>query len=244
MNGMAARYAALKIRERLIRFLAEQHEVDEQRVVFTPHGVRVGDSLLTLAEAARKAWLNRISLSASGFYRTPKIHYDRTTASGRPFYYFATGAAASEVAIDTLTGEYRLIRTDIIHDVGDSINPAIDIGQIEGGYIQGLGWLTSEELKWDSTGRLLSDGPATYKIPAVGDIPPEFHVRLFRKHPNEEETIYRSKAVGEPPLMLAISAWCAIRDAIGCIRDYQVFPRLNAPATPEEILKTINQIKS
>ncbi len=244
MNGMAARYAALEIRERLIRFLAKQHEVNEQRVMFTPHGVRVGDSLLTLAEVAKEAWLNRISLSEASFYRTPKIHYDRTTASGRPFYYFANGAAASEVAIDTLTGEYRLLRTDIIHDVGDSINPAIDIGQIEGGYIQGVGWLTSEELKWDSAGRLLSDGPATYKIPAVGDVPPEFHVRLLGKHPNEEETIYRSKAVGEPPLMLAISAWCAIRDAIGSIRDHQIFPRLNAPATPEEILKTINQVKA
>ncbi|MCY4228416.1 MAG: xanthine dehydrogenase molybdopterin binding subunit [Gammaproteobacteria bacterium] len=243
MNGMAARYAALTIRERLTRFLSERHEVSEQRILFTPYGVRAGDSLLTLAEVAKEAWLNRISLSATGFYRTPKIHYDRTTASGRPFYYFANGAAASEVAIDTLTGEYRLLRTDIIHDVGDSINPAIDIGQVEGGFIQGLGWLTSEELKWDSTGRLLSDGPATYKIPAVGDIPPEFHVRLLRKHPNEEETVYRSKAVGEPPLMLAISAWCAIRDAIGSIRDHQVFPRLNAPATPEEILKTIIQVK-
>ncbi len=243
MNGMAAREAALTIRERLIQFLAERHGINEQRVVFTPVGVRVGDSLLTLAEAAREAWLNRVSLSATGFYRTPKIHYDRTTASGRPFYYFANGAAASEVAVDTLTGEYRLLRTDIIHDVGDSINPAIDIGQVEGGYVQGLGWLTSEELKWDATGRLLSDGPATYKIPAVGDIPPEFHVRLLEKHPNEEATVYRSKAVGEPPLMLAISAWCAIRDAIGSIRDHQVFPRLNAPATPEEILKTINQVR-
>ncbi len=244
MNGMAARDAALTIRARLIRFLAEQHEVNEQRVLFTPHGVRVGDSLLTLAEVAKSAWLDRISLSATGFYRTPKIHYDRATASGRPFYYFANGAAASEVAIDTLTGEYRLLRTDIIHDVGDSINPAIDIGQIEGGFIQGLGWLTTEELKWDKTGRLLSDGPATYKIPAVGDVPPEFHVRLLKSHPNEEETIFRSKAVGEPPLMLAISAWCAIRDAIGSIRDYRVFPRLNAPATPEEILKTVNQVRA
>ncbi|MCY4274647.1 MAG: xanthine dehydrogenase molybdopterin binding subunit [Gammaproteobacteria bacterium] len=244
MNGMAARDAALTIRARLIRFLSEHHKVNEQRVQFTPHGVQVGDSLLSLAEVAKSAWLNRISLSATGFYRTPKIHYDRSTASGRPFYYFANGAAASEVAIDTLTGEYRLLRTDIIHDVGNSINPAIDIGQIEGGFIQGLGWLTSEELKWNSTGRLLSDGPATYKIPAVGDAPPEFHVRLLKSHPNEEETIFRSKAVGEPPLMLAISAWCAIRDAIGSIRDYQVFPKLNAPATPEEILQTVNQVKA
>lgn len=244
LNGMAARNAALTIRERLIDFLAEKHATEKSRIVFTPVGVRIGDELLSLAQAARQAWLSRISLSATGFYRTPKVHYDRPSASGRPFFYFANGAAASEVAIDTLTGECRLLRTDILHDVGQSINPAVDIGQIEGGYIQGLGWLTCEELKWDGTGRLLSDSPATYKIPAIGDIPPVFNVRLLEDCPNEEETIFRSKAVGEPPLMLAISAWCAIRDAIGAIRDHEVFPRLNAPATPEEILRVVNEVRN
>ena len=244
MNGMAARSAALTIRERLIRFLAEKYGVSEHRVAFTPAGVQIGDAMHTLAEVAREAWLNRISLSATGYYRTPKIHYDRATASGRPFFYYANGAAVSEVAVDTLTGEHRLLRTDIIHDVGDSINPAVDIGQIEGGFIQGLGWLTTEELKWDEKGKLLSDSPANYKIPAVGDIPPVFNVRLLEEHPNEEETVYRSKAVGEPPLMLAISAWCAIRDAVGSIRNHRIFPKLNAPATPEEVLRTINQVKT
>jgi xanthine dehydrogenase large subunit len=187
--------------------------------------------------------LGRVSLSATGFYKTPKIYYDRETASGHPFLYFANGAAASEVVIDTLTGEYKLLRADIIHDAGTSINPTIDIGQVEGAYIQGVGWLTSEELKWNDQGRLLSDGPATYKIPAISDAPDIFNVRLLEDHPNEEDTVFRSKAVGEPPLMLGISAWSAIRDAIGSISNHTIFPPLNAPATPEEILRTVSVVK-
>ena len=158
--------------------------------------------------------------------------------------YFANGAAVSEVIIDTLTGEFKLLRADIIHDVGNSINPEIDIGQIEGGYIQGVGWLTCEELKWNDNGKLVSDSAATYKIPAVSDAPDTFNVRLMKNNPNEEATVFRSKAVGEPPLMLGISAWSAIRDAIGAVTEHAFFPPLNAPATPEEILRTVNVVKN
>lgn len=243
LNGMAARNAARTIRSRLVEFLSDRYGVRQDEIAFTAAGVRAGDRTLRFEEVARQAWMGRVSLSATGHYRTPRIHYDRETASGHPFFYFANGAAASEVVIDSLTGEYRLLRTDIIHDVGASINPAVDMGQIEGGFIQGLGWLTSEELKWDRSGRLLSDSPATYKIPAIGDTPPVFNVRILEDCPNEAATVYRSKAVGEPPLMLAISAWCAIRDAIGATTDHAAFPRLNAPATPEEVLRVVREIR-
>ncbi|MEM7260182.1 MAG: molybdopterin cofactor-binding domain-containing protein, partial [Pseudomonadota bacterium] len=173
---------------------------------------------------------------------TPDIYYDRAQAKGRPFFYYANGAAVSEVIIDTLTGEYKLLRTDILHDVGNSINPQVDIGQIEGGFIQGVGWLTTEELKWDSNGRLLTDGPATYKIPAIGDAPAVFNVRLLGDSPNAENTVMRSKAVGEPPLMLAISVFAAIRHAIS--EGAESFPVLNAPATPEEILRCIESVSA
>ncbi len=182
-------------------------------------------------------------LSATGFYRTPHIHYDRKTGRGRPFFYFANGAAVSEVVIDTLTGEYRLLGVDILHDVGRSINPALDIGQIEGGYVQGLGWLTTEELIWDAEGQLLSNSPANYKIPAVADVPVRFNVELLEKSLNREDTVYRSKAVGEPPLMLAISAWCAIRDAVASVADYRFCPLLDAPATPEHVLNAIHNLE-
>ena len=243
INGMAALNAARTIRERLCGFLAERYDIDPSDIRFRDDEVHIGDSVMSFGEVAKQAWLGRISLSATGFYRTPKIHYDRDSASGRPFYYFANGAAASEVVIDTLTGEYRLLRVDILHDAGRSINPAIDIGQIEGGYIQGLGWLTSEEVCWDDEGRLLTDGPATYKIPAISDTPPVFNTRLLENAENAEETVFRSKAVGEPPLMLAISAWCAIRDAVAAAGDYRRFPELHAPATPEEILRAVDAIR-
>ena len=243
INGMAALNAARTIRRRMVSFLAEKYGVDELEVVFLDDRVHVGGRTLEFGQAAKESWLGRVSLSATGFYCTPKIHYDRTKASGRPFFYYANGAAVSEVVIDTLTGESRLLRVDILHDVGRSINPAIDIGQIEGGYIQGFGWLTCEELKWDRDGRLLSDGPATYKIPAISDTPPIFNTRLLADADNSEETIFRSKAVGEPPLMLAISAWCAIRDAVAAVGDYGVFPELHAPATPEEILRAVDGVR-
>ena len=178
-----------------------------------------------------------MSLSATGFYKTPLVHYDRDKGRGRPFLYFANGAAVSEVIIDCLTGESRLLRVDICHDVGNSINPAIDTGQIEGGFVQGMGWVTSEELVWDQSGRLLTSGPATYKIPTIGDAPPIFNVELLPESPNKEATVFRSKAVGEPPLMLAISVWSAIKDAISSISEYASSPKLDTPATPERILE-------
>ncbi len=245
LNGMAAMLAARKIKQRLIDFVVSNHECAASDVSFNESGVVVaGSALMNWADLANAAYMARISLSATGFYKTPEIYYDRAQAKGRPFLYYANGAAVSEVLIDTLTGESRLLRTDIIHDVGNSINSSIDIGQIEGGFIQGLGWLTTEELKWNAEGRLLSDGPATYKIPSIGDTPQEFNVALLKDSPNAAPTILRSKAVGEPPFMLAISAWCAIRDAIAAVADRKIFPRLNAPATAEEILRCVDEVKS
>src|SRR5258708_31828330 len=187
---------------------------------------------------AKLAHDKRVSLSATGFYRTPKIWWDRAKLTGRPFLYFASGAAVSEVAIDTLTGESRLLRVDILHDVGRSLNPALDIGQVEGGFMQGMGWLTSEELVWDARGHLRTHAPSTYKIPTATDWPKQFNVRLLADAPNREDTIFRSKAVGEPPLMLAISVLHAIRDACaGC--ESGELPVLAAPATPESILRAL-----
>ena len=247
INGMAVRAAARKIKDRLRAFLCDTHEVTNDAISFADGVISLKADVpisYTWPELARTAYLARIPLSATGFYKTPDIHYDRESAQGQPFYYYANGAAVTEVLIDTLTGETRILRADILHDVGNSINPAIDIGQIEGGYVQGVGWLTHEELKWDDKGRLLTDGPATYKIPAISDMPDVFNVELFQHAPNEVETIFNSKAVGEPPLMLAISAFAAIRDAIASICNYRVFPKLNAPATPEEVLRVCTNLKS
>ncbi|WP_273024041.1 molybdopterin cofactor-binding domain-containing protein, partial [Rheinheimera sp.] len=212
-------------------------------VIFAAGQVSAGGHHLPFTQLIQNAYMARISLSATGYYRTPKIYYDRETGSGRPFFYFANGAAVSEVSVDTLTGEYTLDKVDILHDVGTSLNPAIDRGQIEGGFIQGMGWLTTEDLRWDDTGRLISNNMATYKIPAIGDTPAHFNVALFDR-PNAEDSIYHSKAVGEPPFMLAISVWCAIKDAIASLADYKVDPDLPAPATPEKVLMAINAIQS
>ncbi|WP_259758448.1 xanthine dehydrogenase molybdopterin binding subunit [Pseudomonas sp. GCEP-101] len=235
LNGMAARDAARTLKKRLIEFLAERDGVRPQEVRFERGGVTVGTQHLGFAEAVQAAYFARIQLSATGFYRTPKIFYDREKGQGHPFFYFAYGAAVSEVEVDTLTGEYRVPRVDILHDVGRSVNPAIDIGQIEGGFVQGMGWLTTEELRWDDAGKLLTVGPATYKIPAVSDAPADFRVALFDR-PNEEDSVYLSKAVGEPPFMLAISVWSALRDAIASLADYRLSPDLDTPATPERVL--------
>jgi len=244
MNGMAALAAARKIRDRLLRFVAQHFDMSEDEVRFEAERVVVGEHSLTFDELAHLAYMNRVPLSATGFYRTPKIHYDRDQATGRPFFYYANGAAVSEVIIDTLTGEYRVDRVDICHDVGRSLNPAIDLGQIEGGFIQGMGWLTSEELAWDEAGRLTTLGPATYKIPAVGDTPPQFNVELLPDSPNAEATVFRSKAVGEPPLMLAISVWSALRDAVASLASYRVHPPLDTPATPERVLMACEALRA
>ncbi|WP_304525852.1 xanthine dehydrogenase molybdopterin binding subunit [Halomonas sp. I5-271120] len=252
LNGQAARDAALKLRERLFAFalkaLWPEAGLDQDDLHLKSGMLVAGDGegkyRIPWGELVQAAYIGRVSLSAQGFYSTPLIHYDRESAQGRPFYYFAYGAAVSEVAVDTLSGEYQVTRVDILHDVGDSLNPAIDIGQIEGGFIQGMGWLTSEELKWNDAGRLLSDGPATYKIPAFGDLPAIFNVELLEGHPNSQASIYRSKAVGEPPFMLAISVWSALRDALSSLAPTgHQCPRLDTPATPERVLMAIEALR-
>ena len=237
MNGKAAQAAARKIRNRLIEFAARHFSVNESAVDFAHGTVSVGSDSLDFAELVQLAWFDRIPLSATGFYKTPKINYDRSTYRGRPFFYFAYGAAVSEVIVDTLTGENRILRVDILHDCGESLNPAMDLGQIEGGFVQGAGWLTSEELWWNDAGELQTHAPSTYKIPTCSDLAPEFNVTMLANAANREDTIYRSKAVGEPPLMLAISVFHAIRDAIAT--DGNPLPALDTPATPEAVLRAI-----
>jgi xanthine dehydrogenase large subunit len=244
LNGKAAQAAAKTIKQRLIDFTCEKYQVDAEHVKFENNHVIVGEQMFSFAEFAQIAYMGRVSLSSTGFYKTPKIHFDRATGKGRPFFYFATGAAVSEVIIDTLTGEYKTLRTDILQDVGHSINPAIDIGQIEGAFIQGMGWLTTEELVWNEQGRLLSNNLATYKIPAINDTPKDFRVALVPDTPNREHTIYNSKAVGEPPFMLGISVWSAIKDAISSLSDYQLSPVLDTPATPERVLWSVELMKA
>ena len=244
LNGMAAQAAATTIAKRLIAFAASHFGVSEAAVQFADNRVRIGAETITFAELARLAWMGRISLSATGFYRTPKIHYDRETLSGRPFYYYAYGAAVSEVEVDTLTGEYRVTRIDILHDCGRSLNPAIDLGQVEGGFVQGMGWLTAEELCWRDDGALATHSPSTYKIPVAADVPEAFHVELYESVGNFEETVHRSKAVGEPPLMLALSVFHAIRDAVASVSPDGRLPRLDAPATPERVLLAIEAARA
>ena len=240
MNGKAAQAACAKIRGRLTEFAARHFEVPESQIDFAANRVKAGDTELSFEELVQLAWLDRVKLFASGFYKTPKIHYDRATFSGRPFFYYAYGAAVSEVVVDTLTGEYRVTRVDILHDCGESLNPAMDIGQVEGGFIQGVGWLTSEELCWNEAGELTTHAPSTYKIPTCSDLPVDFRVQLLQNAANREATIYRSKAVGEPPLMLGLAVFFAIRDAIAT--DEQPLPDLQAPATPEAVLRAIDGV--
>jgi xanthine dehydrogenase large subunit len=243
LNGKAAQAAARTIKARLARCAAAELGGRPEDVVFAGGQVRVGRRALDFAEVAALAHQHRIPLSATGFYRTPKIHYDKARQRGRPFLYFACGAAVSEVEIDTLTGEYRLLRVDIVHDCGESLNPAIDRGQVEGGFVQGMGWLTTEELYWDGAGRLRTHAPSTYKIPTCGDVPEDFRVKLWHAR-NREPTIHRSKAVGEPPLMLAISVFHALRDAIAAVGEHRLSPRLDAPATPERVLLAIEELRA
>jgi xanthine dehydrogenase large subunit len=220
--------------------LAREHQCSVAEVVFRDGQVFVQGAEYSFAQVASKAYLARVSLSATGFYKTPKLAWDRIRGEGRPFFYFAYGLAASEVAIDTLTGENRILRVDILHDAGASLNPAIDIGQIEGGFVQGAGWLTTEELVWDDSGRLRTHAPSTYKIPACSDRPDIFNVALWDAE-NSEETVYRSKAVGEPPLMLGISAWSALSQAVQACGPHCA--DLQAPATAEAILKAVQRAR-
>lgn len=243
LNGMAALDACETIKKRLTAFAAKHWQEQPEDVAFLPGRVKVGLREIPFKELVAAAYMARTQLSATGFYATPKIHWDRKSGRGHPFYYFSYGAAAAEVAIDTLTGEYKVERVDILHDCGRSLNPAIDKGQIEGGFVQGMGWLTTEELVWDKKGRLWTHAPSTYKIPVASDRPRIFNVHLLENAPNREPTIHRSKAVGEPPLMLSISVLHALSDAVASVGDYRICPRLDAPATPERVLDAVERVR-
>ena len=236
LNGMAVKAACDEIRDRLAVFWAEQTQSNPATLRFADGHVIAGGEKTPFAEVVKAAYMGRVSLSATGFYKTPKIVWDRIKGHGRPFFCFAYGAAVTEVVIDTLTGEHRTLRADILHDCGASLNPALDIGQIEGGYVQGAGWLTTEDLVWDAKGRLRTHAPSTYKIPACADRPDVFNVTLWDGE-NREETIYRSKAVGEPPLMLGISTLMALSHAASFAGDS--YPDVQAPATPEAVLAAV-----
>lgn len=240
LNGMAVKVACDTIRDRMAAYLAQQHQVAAEEVRFEGGRVFAGAAQMSFAEAAAAVYMGRVSLSATGFYKTPKLEWDRIRGTGRPFFYFAYGCSVTEVAVDLRTGENRILRADILHDAGASLNPALDIGQVEGAYVQGAGWLTTEELVWDPAGRLRTHAPSTYKIPACSDRPDVFNVALWDGR-NREDTIYRSKAVGEPPFMLGISALLALSDAVAsCGAEY---PALNAPATAEQVWSAIQQVR-
>jgi xanthine dehydrogenase large subunit len=243
LNGMAAKEAASQIKKRLIAFAEREWQVAADQIRFEKGRVIIANQSMSLGELAKRAHQARIQLSATGFYATPNITWNRDKVKGKPFFYFAYGASCSEVTIDTLTGEMRVDRVDILHDVGRSLNPAIDLGQIEGGFVQGMGWLTTEELVFDKEGRLRTHAPSTYKIPCASDVPADFRVQLFASPGNPANTIYRSKAVGEPPLMLALSVFSAITDAIAALKPGTA-PPLEAPATPEAILRAVKAMSA
>ncbi|MES0813089.1 xanthine dehydrogenase molybdopterin binding subunit [Roseibium sp. SCPC15] len=244
LNGMAALNAAEQLKERLVTFAAEHWNTEPETISFRNNMVQIGKDAISFNDLVRQAYLARVHLSAAGFYKTPKIHWDRAAGRGRPFYYYAYGASCSEVSVDTLTGEYRVERTDILHDVGRSLNPILDKGQVEGAFIQGMGWLTTEELWWDNAGRLRTHAPSTYKIPLASDRPREFNVSLAEWSVNKERTIKRSKAVGEPPFMLGISVFEALSMAVASVADYRECPRLDAPATPERVLLAVERLRN
>ncbi|MCA0205526.1 MAG: xanthine dehydrogenase molybdopterin binding subunit [Proteobacteria bacterium] len=240
LNGMAVKAACDTIRDRIAEHLAERHQTTADQVTFAEGRVSVGGSDMTFAEAAMSAYTARVSLSSTGYYATPELAWDRIAGQGRPFYYFAYGAACAEVVIDTLTGENRILRVDILHDAGASLNPALDKGQVEGGFVQGAGWLTTEELVWDDKGRLRTHAPSTYKIPACGDRPRVFNVDLW-VGANPEDTIHKSKAVGEPPFMHGIAVLMALSDAVAACGDGSSYVNLDAPATAERILAAVRR---
>ncbi len=243
LNGMAALDGANQIKARMAAHAARIYEVEPKDVRWEFGGIRAGQQFVPFGELATSCWMNRVQLSAAGFYSTPKIHWDRATGRGHPFYYFAYGAAASEVTIDTLTGEYQIDRADVLEDVGRSLNPAIDIGQVEGGFIQGVGWLTTEELVWDDKGQLRTHAPSTYKIPLASDVPPIFNARLAEWSINVEPAIGRSKAVGEPPLVLGYSVVEALSMAVASVADYKIQPNLDMPVTPERVLMGVERMR-
>lgn len=243
LNGMAAEDACRQIVDRLRAFAVEAYDITPDEFALTPAGVVLGQRLMPFDGFIRAAYMARIQLSAAGFYKTPKIHWNRQTGQGRPFYYFSYGAAVADVSVDSLTGEYVIERADILHDVGKSLNPALDKGQVEGAFVQGTGWLTSEELWWNAEGELRTHAPSTYKIPLASDRPKAFNVALADWSVNKERSIKRSKAVGEPPFCLGISVFEAIGMAVASFADYRSCPRLDAPATPERVLMAIDRMK-
>ena len=243
LNGAAAINAVNKIKQNLSLFVKKKYKLKTDKAIYKNSMVKFKGKIFSFSSLIKEAYLNRVSLSSSGFYSTPKIHFNNKTFFGRPFLYFAYGAAISEVLIDTLTGENKTLRVDILHDHGRAINPIIEKGQIEGGFVQGAGWLTMEEVKWKSNGQLTTHSPSTYKIPAVNDMPEKFNVKIF-KNLNRENVVNKSKTTGEPPLMLAMSVFFAIKDAISSVGNYKIIPQLNAPATPEAILLSIKDLKS
>ncbi|WP_334190348.1 xanthine dehydrogenase molybdopterin binding subunit [Noviherbaspirillum sp.] len=243
LNGKAAQDAARRIRLRLAAFASERYGGSAEDVVFADNKVHVNGNEYAFSVLVGMAYLSRVQLWSDGFYATPDLHWNAATMTGSPFSYFAYGAAISEVLIDTLTGEWTLLRADVLYDAGRSLNPAIDIGQVEGGFIQGMGWLTTEQLWWNDAGKLMTHAPSTYKIPAVSDCPADFRVRLFENR-NSADSIHRSKAVGEPPLLLAFSVFFAIRDAVSAVGEYRFNPPLNAPATGEQILHAVEQVRA
>ncbi len=252
LNGMAVKNAIEKLKSRLAEVAADElnarlkkDSIVPTQLIFSENFVfssTYPDEKIAFADLVSQAYLKQVSLSATGFYKTPGIFYDRELGKGNPFYYYAYGMAVSEVELDVLTGEYKLLRSDILHDVGDSLNEEIDIGQVEGGFIQGVGWVTTEEIKWDKQGRLLTHSPDTYKIPTVNDIPGIFNVELLKGYPNEG-TIRKSKAVGEPPFMLAFSVWLAIKDSISAVANHEIEPIFSLPATAEVVLLSLEEIK-
>jgi len=243
LNGKAAQDAARQIRERLAAYAVKLYgDEDGQPVRFFDNAAHVNGHVVPFPELVQKAYLARVQLWSDGFYATPGLHWDPKTMNGRPFSYYAYGAAVSEVVVDTLTGEWKLLRADALYDAGRSLNPAIDIGQVEGAFIQGMGWLTTEQLWWNPAGKLMTHAPSTYKIPGVSDCPEDFRVKLY-DNGNVEDSIHRSKAVGEPPLLLPFSVFFAIRDAISSVGGHRVNPPLNAPATSEEILRAISAVE-
>ena len=243
LNGAAALNAISKIKMNLSAYIKRKYKIKNGEGIYENGIVKFKGKSFRFNSLIKEAYLNRVSLSSSGFYATPKIHFDKKNFKGRPFLYFCYGAAVSEVMIDTLTGENKIIRTDILHDAGKAINPAIEIGQIEGGFVQGAGWLTMEEVNWKSNGQITTHSPSTYKIPAASDMPEKFNVEIFKKGKNVEQVINKSKTTGEPPLMLAMSVFYAIKNAIASVGNYAFYPNLDAPATPEKILMSIDKLK-
>jgi len=243
LNGAATVNAINKIKQNLAAFVKRKYKIKNTEAIYENSLIKFKGKSFRFNSLIKEAYLNRISLSSSGFYATPKIHFDKNNFLGRPFLYFCYGAAVSEVLIDTLTGENKILRVDIIHDAGKAINPAIELGQIEGGFVQGAGWLTMEEIKWKSNGQLTTHSPSTYKIPAVNDMPEKFNVEIYKHGQNKENVVNKSKTTGEPPLMNAMSVFFAIKDAIASVVDYNIIPIISAPATPEKILMSIKKLE-